>query len=161
MAHWKPAQIHDEGTITGTGHKRLYNLRRTSGVCVYCGKNEAKGRASCPECADKRYGAGSRRKSRRLAASKIRICVSCLKAESAQGRRCCGYCLEYHQEATERSRVRAKAIGRCSGCFTRYPEPGGKTCGVCRERNRSNRAKIRSKMKGVHGGRTRSKNQAA
>lgn len=146
MAHWKPAKVQHERALDRQRKKSLYDLRRSSGVCIYCGKEETNGKAACSGCKSKRQGVNPRRKSRYRASAKLGICVSCNSAEAAPGRRRCGYCLEYHQEATERFRERARSKGMCSGCLTRIPE-SGKTCSVCRERGRIIKARNRAKRR--------------
>lgn len=119
----------------------LYEARKAQGLCYYCGKPADEGKGSCQPCRARRKGTSKRQVQRKRAAAKLGICVSCLKSEAMPGRRLCGACREYHDEATAKWRARAIEVGKCHSCGARDPEPGYVRCAKCRAQNQ--RAKVR------------------
>jgi hypothetical protein len=125
--------------------KTIYWERRAAGLCYYCGAPADGGLGSCQKCRDNRKGTPPRVLVRRKALAALGICISCGKAEAMPGRQKCGYCQEYHDEATKKYRERRRQEGKCSTCGAHDPEPGYRRCKKCIAANR--RAKARMKAR--------------
>ena len=156
MAHWKPAEAQRKRALDRRRKKTLYYSRKESGRCIHCGAERPENRVACQACRDRRKGSCPRRRAQRKAAISIKICTACLQAEPIPGLKMCGRCAEYHQDANERFRERARAMGRCTSCFSRMPEEG-KTCNKCREINKATKARYRERIRNGREGRQNQK----
>ena len=112
------------------------------------------GSGQCEVCKAKRNGGGQRTKQRKRAAASLHICISCLKAEAMPGRKMCGYCREYHDDAARKYRAKGIANGKCHTCGANDPVPGHVRCAKCIATSKKAKARYKARLAASQTGRT-------
>lgn len=109
--------------------KKLYDERKTLGLCIACGKNPARdGKVKCKDCAEQHQSA---RLVRCLKAKEDGLCTKCHKIKAVSGRSRCEKCRDQLCTLIKRRNRRSKEKGICTACNSNKAMPGRTKCEKC------------------------------